>query len=131
MPDNAPERIWTTEVPHKIWHHNPHPSATEYIRADLSDGAIMQERCAAVCRDQWVIIPEPGTARDCYDAIRALPATTPADRLAAALRVPEVAALVEAASVVRFATFPIRGQATAIHDAIAALAALTPNEVKP
>ena len=30
-----------------------------------------REACAKVCADLWCELPEPGNARDCYDAIRA------------------------------------------------------------
>ena len=132
---DAPERIWIDTYAGKkdagYWHKkNDVMNGTEYTRADLSDAALMQERCAAVCRDQWVIIPEPGTARDCYDAIRALPAITAADRLAAPLQVPEIAALVHALAV--WDAAHRTGRNEPLHMAFelgqAALAALTPNE---
>jgi hypothetical protein len=33
--------------------------------------AAEREACAKVCADLWCQEPEPGDARDCYDAIRA------------------------------------------------------------
>ena len=33
--------------------------------------AAEREACAKVCADLWCKEPEPGDARDCYDAIRA------------------------------------------------------------
>ena len=41
---------------------------TEYERSIVE---AEREACAKVCADLWCKEPEPGDARDCYDAIRA------------------------------------------------------------
>jgi len=40
-------------------------------RFDTLVRADEREACAKVCADLWCKEPEPGDARDCYDAIRA------------------------------------------------------------
>lgn len=40
--------------------------------AYAAGAAAMKERAAKVCADMWCKEPEPGDARDCHDAIRAL-----------------------------------------------------------
>ncbi len=47
--------------------------------------------------DAYDLVRNSASMSDALDAINALPAATPADRLAEALRLPEVAALIEAA----------------------------------
>ena len=46
------------------------PQDLEFFARELEKRTI--ERCAKVCADLWCKEPEPGDARDCYDAIRAL-----------------------------------------------------------
>ena len=40
----------------------------QYMQREI---AAEREACAKVCADLWCKEPEPGDARDCYDAIRA------------------------------------------------------------
>ena len=101
MRETAPERIWVTKIPYKVWHHCPLSGTQEYVRADHAD------RLSAAP----VTVPDPigaewmrGQAISAYldwpfgadsdenftTVLRALPLPTSADLVAQAMQLPEI-----------------------------------------
>lgn len=58
---------WFNSAPHRAKYTDDHPA---YLAAKEAWDAA-HKACAKVCADLWCKEPEPGDARDCYDAIRA------------------------------------------------------------
>ena len=128
---DMPERIWVSG--NGSWHavgDGVWASDTEYVRADLSSLAALAMREAAAKCVEDVGEDEPDIfpfANQIADMIRPIPPTfTSAAILAAALRVPKIAALVEAANQSRLAMAGYVSRQSALDKLDAALSALEP-----